>query len=201
MPEAMVEAFQRHRTHMIGLVHRLFATVDPEDIIQDVFEELFRKPQGFDARRGSLATGSRSRRKHSWDHKKCTAKPITPNRMARAISTTCSASRLDSRRPRDPRSAPPGGSVTSACGSGTFFLTESRRGLGADLGPVSLVGHLPRAARLCRPRVATTAAEAKDPTNKEDQSNDPQDWVHEPEASKDQCQKQDNQNQSHIIPL
>jgi RNA polymerase sigma factor (sigma-70 family) len=56
MPEAMIEAFQRHRTHMIRLVHRLYATVDPEDIIQDVFEELFRRPQGFDARRGSLAT-------------------------------------------------------------------------------------------------------------------------------------------------
>jgi len=55
MPEAMIEAFQRHRTHMIGLVHHLYATVDAEDVIQDVFEELFRKPNGFDARRGSLA--------------------------------------------------------------------------------------------------------------------------------------------------
>jgi len=64
-----------------------------------------------------------------------------------------------------------------------------------------LVRHLPLAGRLCRPRVATTATEAEDPTDKEDQSNDPQDWVHEPEASKDQCQKQDDQNQSHIVPL
>ena len=56
MPEAMVEAFQRHRRRMIGLVRHLYATVDPEDIVQDVFEELFRKPQGFDARRGSLST-------------------------------------------------------------------------------------------------------------------------------------------------
>jgi RNA polymerase sigma factor (sigma-70 family) len=56
MPEAMVEAFQRHRAHMVGLVHHLYTTADPDDIIQDVFEELFRKPQGFDARRGSLAT-------------------------------------------------------------------------------------------------------------------------------------------------
>lgn len=55
MPEAMVEAFQRHRNHMIGLVHHLYATVDADDIIQDVFEELFRKPQSYDARRGSLA--------------------------------------------------------------------------------------------------------------------------------------------------
>lgn len=56
MPEAMVEAFQRHRTHMIEMVHHIYPSVDPEDIIQDVFEELFRKPKGFDARRGSLAT-------------------------------------------------------------------------------------------------------------------------------------------------
>ncbi len=56
MPEAMVEAFQRHRNRMIGLVRRLYPTVDPEDIIQDVFEGLFRQPQDFDARRGSLAT-------------------------------------------------------------------------------------------------------------------------------------------------
>jgi RNA polymerase sigma-70 factor, ECF subfamily len=56
MPEAMAEAFQRHRSRMIGIVLHLYAAVDPEDIIQDVFEELFRKPQGFDARRGSLAT-------------------------------------------------------------------------------------------------------------------------------------------------
>jgi RNA polymerase sigma-70 factor (ECF subfamily) len=55
MPEAMVEAFQRHRSHIIGVVRRVYATVDPEDIIQDVFEELFKKPEGFDARRGSLA--------------------------------------------------------------------------------------------------------------------------------------------------
>jgi RNA polymerase sigma-70 factor (ECF subfamily) len=55
MPEAMVEAFQRHRTHMIGLVHHLYATVDAEDVVQDVFEELFRKPNAYDARRGSLA--------------------------------------------------------------------------------------------------------------------------------------------------
>jgi RNA polymerase sigma-70 factor (ECF subfamily) len=55
MPEAMVEAFQRHRSHMVGLVHHLYATVDAEDVIQDVFEELFRKPNGYDARRGSLA--------------------------------------------------------------------------------------------------------------------------------------------------
>jgi hypothetical protein len=48
--------------------------------------------------------------------------------------------------------------------------------------------------------VTTTAAEAKDPTDKEDRGNDPQDGVDEPEASKDQCQKQDNQNQSHIFP-
>jgi RNA polymerase sigma factor (sigma-70 family) len=56
MPEAIVEAFQRHRSRMIGLVRHLYPTVDPDDIIQDVFEELFRKPQGFDSRRGSLAT-------------------------------------------------------------------------------------------------------------------------------------------------
>jgi RNA polymerase sigma factor (sigma-70 family) len=41
---------------MIGIVRHLYPTVDPDDITQDVFEELFRKPQGFDARRGSLAT-------------------------------------------------------------------------------------------------------------------------------------------------
>ena len=56
MSEAMVEAFQRHRGRMIGIVRHLYPTVDPDDITQDVFEELFRKPQGFDARRGSLAT-------------------------------------------------------------------------------------------------------------------------------------------------
>jgi hypothetical protein len=54
---------------------------------------------------------------------------------------------------------------------------------------------------LCRSGVAATAAEAEDPTDKEDQSNDPHDGVYEPEASKDQCQKQDDQNQSHIVPL
>jgi hypothetical protein len=64
----------------------------------------------------------------------------------------------------------------------------------------SLLRRLPRAARLGRSRVITTAAEAKDPTDKEDRGNDPQDGVDEPEASKDQCQKQDNQNQSHIFP-
>jgi RNA polymerase sigma-70 factor, ECF subfamily len=56
MPEAIVETFQRHRSRMIGVVHRLYAAVDAEDIVQDVFERLFREPQGFDARRGSLAT-------------------------------------------------------------------------------------------------------------------------------------------------
>jgi RNA polymerase sigma factor (sigma-70 family) len=56
MPEAMVEAFQRHRDRIIGVVRHVYPTVDPEDVMQDVFEELFRKPQGFDARRGSLAT-------------------------------------------------------------------------------------------------------------------------------------------------
>jgi RNA polymerase sigma factor (sigma-70 family) len=56
MPEAMVEAFQRHRSHMIRLVQHIYPAVDADDIIQDVFEELFRKPQGFDVRRGSLAT-------------------------------------------------------------------------------------------------------------------------------------------------
>jgi hypothetical protein len=47
--------------------------------------------------------------------------------------------------------------------------------------------------------MTTTASEAKDPADKENQSNDPQDGVHEPKASKDQSQKQNNQNQSHII--
>ena len=56
MPEAMAEAFRRHRNRMIGLVHNLYPAVDPEDIIQDVFEQLFREPHRFDARRGSLAT-------------------------------------------------------------------------------------------------------------------------------------------------
>jgi RNA polymerase sigma-70 factor, ECF subfamily len=56
MPEAVLEAFQRHRNGMVRVVRHLDLAIDPEDIIQDVFEELFRKPQGFDARRGSLAT-------------------------------------------------------------------------------------------------------------------------------------------------
>ena len=56
MPEAMVEAFGRHRCRMIGLVHHLYPALDPEDIAHDVFEDLFRNPQGFDARRGSLST-------------------------------------------------------------------------------------------------------------------------------------------------
>ena len=56
MPDAMAEAFRRHRNRLIGLVHSLYPTVDPEDIIQDVFEQLFREPHRFDARRGSLAT-------------------------------------------------------------------------------------------------------------------------------------------------
>ncbi len=56
MPEAIAEAVQRHRLRMIGLVRHLYATIDPEDVVQDVFERLFCEPQGFDARRGSLAT-------------------------------------------------------------------------------------------------------------------------------------------------
>jgi RNA polymerase sigma-70 factor (ECF subfamily) len=55
MPEAMVEAFQRHRSRMIGLVRHLYPALEPEDIAHDIFEELFRNPEGFDARRGSLS--------------------------------------------------------------------------------------------------------------------------------------------------
>jgi RNA polymerase sigma factor (sigma-70 family) len=56
MPEAMVEVFQRHRGRMIGLVHHLYPAMDPEDIVHDVFADLYRNPEGFDARRGSLNT-------------------------------------------------------------------------------------------------------------------------------------------------
>ena len=65
----------------------------------------------------------------------------------------------------------------------------------------SSMGPLPTVSGLCRPRVATTAGEPEDPADKKDQSNDPQNRVYEPEASKDQCQKQDNQNQSHNFLL
>jgi RNA polymerase sigma-70 factor (ECF subfamily) len=56
MPEAMIEAFQRHRSRMIGLVRHLYPALDSEDIVHDIFEDLFRNPEGFDARRGSLST-------------------------------------------------------------------------------------------------------------------------------------------------
>jgi RNA polymerase sigma-70 factor (ECF subfamily) len=56
MPEAMVEAFERHRSRMIRLVRHLYPALDPEDVVHDIFEDLFRNPQGFDARRGSLST-------------------------------------------------------------------------------------------------------------------------------------------------
>lgn len=56
MPEAMVEVFERHRGRMIGLVRHLYPALDPEDIAHDVFADLYRNPEGFDARRGSLNT-------------------------------------------------------------------------------------------------------------------------------------------------
>jgi RNA polymerase sigma-70 factor (ECF subfamily) len=56
MPEAMVEVFQRHRSRLIGLVHHLYPTLDPEDIVHDIFVNLFRNPEGFDSRRGTWNT-------------------------------------------------------------------------------------------------------------------------------------------------
>jgi hypothetical protein len=90
------------------------------------------------------------------------------------------------------------GSARQRSGAGSHSPVVVRSGRASI---VQLIGEiLPLAPLLGRSRVTTTAAEAEDPTDKEDQRNDPQDWVHEPEASKDQCQKQDNQNQSHIAP-
>jgi RNA polymerase sigma-70 factor, ECF subfamily len=57
MPEALVEAYQRHSSHMSRIVRPfLNNSLSADDIIQDVFEELFRHPERFDVRRGSLST-------------------------------------------------------------------------------------------------------------------------------------------------
>ena len=55
MPEAMSEVFVRHRGNVNRIVRKLgYASINADDIVQDVFEGLCRFPIRFDARRGTL---------------------------------------------------------------------------------------------------------------------------------------------------
>jgi RNA polymerase sigma-70 factor (ECF subfamily) len=55
-PDALAEAFRRHSDGVTRVVRRfLLETVNAEDIVQDVFESLYRAPARFDARRGTLS--------------------------------------------------------------------------------------------------------------------------------------------------
>ena len=54
-PEALGSAFDRHAGQVYGLCLRVLrAPADAEDVMQEVFLELWRRPERFDARRGSL---------------------------------------------------------------------------------------------------------------------------------------------------
>ncbi len=55
LPEAFAEAFRRH-SESVAKFARRFGALNPDDVVQDVFESLCRWPERFDARRGSLRT-------------------------------------------------------------------------------------------------------------------------------------------------
>jgi RNA polymerase sigma factor (sigma-70 family) len=55
LPEAQTEVFRRHAGG-VAEVARWFGAVASDDVVQDVFETLFRSPERFDARRGGLRT-------------------------------------------------------------------------------------------------------------------------------------------------
>lgn len=53
-PEALAEAFRRHRNDVGAVARRLLrGSINVDDIIDDVFERLCRYPDRFDSRRGS----------------------------------------------------------------------------------------------------------------------------------------------------
>ena len=57
LPDALTEVFRRHDNGVARSAQKyLSGSFNVEDIVQDVFEGLFRAPERFDARRGSLST-------------------------------------------------------------------------------------------------------------------------------------------------
>jgi RNA polymerase sigma-70 factor (ECF subfamily) len=57
VPEALAEAVRRHSSNVSRVARRLLhGNINADDVVGDVFERLFRSPERFDARRGSLAS-------------------------------------------------------------------------------------------------------------------------------------------------